>query len=546
LITKSWRNRADDTLLTLTRIILSLSDVKTIHGTCILPKLETRIRGTFYKEEYVIYFHSDIMSDQPHRLLIDNDETGFFSDTAIDADEELAPLTNDKQEHNRPQSLEYGSKKVKKVKFWLKTGAKSLAKKCQIVDDTDDGKTNLVQSIFNLVNANLGTGILAMPFVIRLGGYWGILITVVIGLLGNYTGKNLVNLLYEEADDGQRIRVRDSYADIGEEFSPRFGRYMVHIVNCVEQFSHCVLLLIMPGTVIAYTFPKSGMGEQAWISILSLIIIPTILIRKMHQVTWTSIVSVVIATSISACVLLYSLTSHSRWYKELMPGFDSHITPISVGIVMVTFSSQAYLPSIERCMREPEMFNPLMDFSYILVTVFKFAIGVIVFLAFTDKTDQIMTLNLPRNVFGYLVNISAIVLSLSFYTVPMFTVFDILENQISLPEGWKRILDTETSFLGTTYLTPNLIFRFFVVMIFISIAAAVPHFSLLMSFVGNTSGTILVLLYPSIFFIKLRWKIITNTEVVLNILIILIALCSGTLGVISATRAFYSVFNEQT
>uniref|UniRef100_A0A7M5V7Z4 Amino acid transporter transmembrane domain-containing protein n=2 Tax=Clytia hemisphaerica TaxID=252671 RepID=A0A7M5V7Z4_9CNID len=134
-----------------------------------------------------------------------------------------------------------------------------------IVDDTDDGKTNLIQSIFNLINANLGTGILAMPFVIRLGGYWGILITVIVGLLGNYTGKLLVNLLYEETEDGRRVRVRDSYADIGEEFSPRFGRLMVHIMNCIEQFSHCVLLLIMPGTVIAHTFPNSGMSESTWI-----------------------------------------------------------------------------------------------------------------------------------------------------------------------------------------------------------------------------------------------------------------------------------------
>ena len=429
---------------------------------------------------------------------------------------------------------------------WLKTGAKSLAKKCRIVDDTDDGKTNLVQSVFNLVNANLGTGILAMPFVIRLGGYWGILITVILGMLGNYTGKNLVSLLYETTEDGRRMRVRDSYADIGEEFTPRFGRHMVHVVNCAEQFSHCVLLLIMPGTVAARAFPQSGLNESMWIFLLSLIVVPTILIRKMHQVTWTSVVSVLIATMISLYVLVYSLYNLKKWDSELMPDFDLKVTPISFGVVMVTFSSQAYLPYIERCMREPEIFEPLMDFTYILVTVFKFMIGILVYLAFAAETKQIMTLNLPPNVFSGLINACAILLSLSFYTVPMFTVFDILENQITLPKSLHKAVDTDTTYFGKDYLTPNLIFRLFVVIAFITIASAVPHFSLLMSFVGNTTGTILVLIYPCMFYIKIRWDTLSNTEVVVNSLIIVGGVLSSVFGILSDAKAFYSVFNNSS
>lgn len=478
----------------------------------------------------------------PHRILLGDDAEAEF---LMDDDQPIGAKGVD-CEKNKIGENPSQFNKIKNAPVWLKTGVRSLAKKCQVVDDTEDGKTNLVQSIFNLINANLGTGILAMPFVIRLGGYWGIFITVMVGLTGNYTGKKLVSLLYEESEDGQRVRARDSFADIGEEFNSRFGRLMVHIVNCVEQFSHCVLLLIMPGTVIAYTFPRSGMSESAWISLLSLVIIPTILVKKMHQVTWTCVLSVVIATCISVCVLIYSLTSHVDWDSEVMPRFNVNVTPISLGIVVVTFSSQAYLPSIERCMREPELFEPLMDFSYVIVTVLKFAIGIIVFLAFTEKTDQIMTLNLPHNVFGDVINVSAIILSLSFYTVPMFTVFDIIENQMELPTSLRKVLDTDTKLFGISFLSPNLLFRFSLVMTFVGIAAGVPHFSLLMSFVGNTTGTILVFLYPSMFYLKLRWNTISNTEVVLNLLIIAGSTCSGVLGVTSAVREFYSVFNEKT
>ena len=43
-------------------------------------------------------------------------------------------------------------------------------------------------------------------------------LSALIGLLGNYTGKLLVRLLYEETSDGTRVRVRDTYVDIGEAF----------------------------------------------------------------------------------------------------------------------------------------------------------------------------------------------------------------------------------------------------------------------------------------------------------------------------------------
>ena len=424
---------------------------------------------------------------------------------------------------------------------WLRFGVKSLARECKIVDDTD--KTGVIQSLFNLINANLGTGILAMPFVVRLGGYWGIGTIVLIGILGNYTGKKLVSLLYEEAEDGTRIRVRDTYVDIGEAFWPGYGKYLVHFVNCFDQLSHCALLLIMPGTVMSHVFPSSGLSESTWIFIIGLLILPTAFLRKMHQISWLSIVTVMAAVMISIFVLCYSLTHHTHWNDDVMPPFDFKIVPIGVGIVMVTYSSQAYMPAIERSMKDPEIFEPLMDFAYTLVCVFKFGIGVIVFLAFTDQSDQIITLNLPNNIFGIAVNIIVIIMSLTFYTVPMFTIFDIIENQLDLA-FLASLKDNENTVCATTFLTPNLAFRLGLVMSSLIIAASVPHFSLMMSFVGSLSGMILVFIYPSLFFVKIRWNTLTNTTVVINLAIVMFAIVGGIMGCVSSAKALYTVYNQ--
>ena len=457
------------------------------------------------------------------------------------SEKELAENDGDFDEEEASESSQLINAGSLNTREWLKFGVKSMARRCKIVDDSE--KAGLIPSLFNIINANLGTGILAMPFVVRLSGYWGIATIIIIGILGNYSGKKLINLLYEYADDGTRVRVRDTYVDIGEAFWPGYGKYLVHFANFFEQFSHCALLLIMPGTVVAHVFPGTEMSEGTWIFLISLTILPTAFLRKMHQISWLSVVTVMTAVVISILVLIYSLTHHTHWSDDVMPQFDIRLIPIGIGIVVVTYSSQAYMPAIERSMKDPEIFDPLMDFAYTLVAVFKFGIGVIVFLAFTDKSDQIMTLNLPHNILGIIVNIAVIVMSLTFYTVPMFTIFDIIENQFSLP--WLDSLkDNESSVAGLKYITPNLLFRLALVSSTIFIACSVPHFSLMMAFVGSLSGMLLVFIYPSLFYIKIRWNEISNTSVVINLSIIMFAFFSGAFGILFSARALYSVYNE--
>ena len=124
-----------------------------------------------------------------------------------------------------------------------------------------DNKTSSLQAFFNIFNANMGTGVLAMPYVMRLTGYWGIILIILVAALGNYTGKLLIYCLREDT-----AYEKSTYADLGEAFWPRYGRVMVHITNFAEQFSHCSLFLIMCGTVLHHTFPDIFVSESVWIS----------------------------------------------------------------------------------------------------------------------------------------------------------------------------------------------------------------------------------------------------------------------------------------
>ena len=68
--------------------------------------------------------------------------------------------------------------------------------------------------------------VLSLPFAIRHGGYMGLFLIIGTAAICCYTGKILVDCLYEEDINKRKHRVRNSYADIG-----RFNFFMSFTVN---------------------------------------------------------------------------------------------------------------------------------------------------------------------------------------------------------------------------------------------------------------------------------------------------------------------------
>ena len=363
-----------------------------------------------------------------------------------------------------------------------------------------DNKTSSLQAFFNIFNANMGTGVLAMPYVIRLTGYWGIILIILVAALGNYTGKLLIYCLREDTTNENLSK--STYADLGEAFWPRYGRVMVHITNFFEQFSHCTLFLIMCGTVLHHTFPDSFVSESVWIAVVSIAVLPCAGVRTMKHISWISLLTVIVALVTSTCVLVYALAHYQQWRTHELASMKFKEMSIAMGIIVVTYSSQAYLPIIEKSMRYPGEFNAIMDFTYTLVTIIKFNYGILVFFCFREHTEQIMTLSVPHGAFRISLSLAVILTALLFYVVPMFTLYDIFEHQLNIP----LFSEMKDEPLGCNKKsTPKLVFRFVFILLSTLVAIFVPHFGLLMAFVGSFTGIILVLIYPCLFHIKLHY-----------------------------------------
>ena len=117
---------------------------------------------------------------------------------------------------------------------------------------------------------------MSLPFAVLRGGYWAIAAMIGIAYICCYTGKILVECLYEEdAITGQRVRVRDSYVAIAREcFGPLWGARAVNIAQIIELLMTCILYVVVCGDLMIGTFPEGAIDTRSWMMLVGIFLVP--------------------------------------------------------------------------------------------------------------------------------------------------------------------------------------------------------------------------------------------------------------------------------
>jgi hypothetical protein len=118
--------------------------------------------------------------------------------------------------------------------------------------------------------------IVSLPFAVLRGGYWAIAAMVGIAYICCYTGKILVECLYEfDVQTGRQIRVRDSYVSIAKEcFGKKYGARMVNIAQIIELLMTCILYVVVCGDLMIGTFPEGAIDTRSWMMLVGIFLIP--------------------------------------------------------------------------------------------------------------------------------------------------------------------------------------------------------------------------------------------------------------------------------
>lgn len=401
-------------------------------------------------------------------------------------------------------------------------------------------KISTMDTFWNACNSVQGLAILAMPLVTLFGGYWFILGIIAIAVLSNYTSKILIECLYQEFPDKGRIRVRNTYADIGDAFWPKYGRHMVDATKFFELLFVATVNPIACGEAIYYTLPNLPVGKQLWILIFGLAMVPNVFLNSVKLLSKISMLTIFFALANFAIIVAFCLGQSASWKGEDLLVFDPLRFPLALGVVLASYSSQIYLTVLEGNMRHPEKFSTVINLAYTAMTVLKIGVGAFGYLTFKDSVSDMVTNNLPLGMYRTTVNIVVTVLSFMGYSLPMFAVFDMVEK--SAPRYLKaRFLNHD----GSRPSTPCVVLlRLLLTSLTILMAVLVPHFTLFAAFIGSGTGTAIALIFPCIFYVKIFFWELKWYEIVLNVFIVCFGVLMSACGIISTGRELFLTFTQ--
>lgn len=387
--------------------------------------------------------------------------------------------------------------------------------------------------------------IVSLPYGVYHGGYWAILATVGISHICCHTGKILVECLYEP--DPERpgtddlVKVRYSYKDVAMEcFGRKFGGKIVNAAQLIELLMTCILYVVLCGDLFIGAFPTGYIDTRSYMMLCGIILLPCAFLKNLHHVSSLSFYNGIVHTIINAVILGYCLTRIHEWgFAKVTLNIDILSFPIALGVIVFSYTSQIFVPTLEENMLDKSKFHCMLNWSHIAAAVFKALFGYVGFVTFQEDTQEEVVNNLEAGL-KTIVNLILVVKALLSYPLPYYAACELVEKELFMgkpetvfPTIWA--LDGELKVYG-------LAFRVAMVVVTILFAVVIPHFTLLMGFIGSFTGCMLSFIWPAIFHLMLKHHSMSKLVMVYDIVIINLGVFFGLMGMYYASRALNRAF----
>ncbi|XP_066534046.1 vesicular inhibitory amino acid transporter [Hoplias malabaricus] len=254
---------------------------------------------------------------------------------------------------------------------------------------------------WNVTNAIQGIFVLGLPYAVLQSGYLGLLLLVISAGLCCYSGKILVLCLYEEDASGRLHRVRDTYAEVADacwsRVCPRLGGTLVNAAQVVELMMTCVLYLVVSSNLMCHSFPILHLSAPTCSALTFLTLLPCLVITDLKVVSRLSFLCSLAHLVITLVVMGYCLWEAPRWAPgrlRLAGDFDGFL--VAAGVIIFSYTSQIFLPSLEGCMANRGQFGAMMDWTHALAGFQKTTFTLLALL--TWESDRLHSLKVHRSI----------------------------------------------------------------------------------------------------------------------------------------------------
>lgn len=403
---------------------------------------------------------------------------------------------------------------------------------------SDDRRASAFLAGWNVTNLIQGTGILGVPYAVRMGGWAAVAANAIIALLCCYTGKLLIECLYEKSKrTGKVKRVRINYPEVGEAVWPGWGNRIVSLVQFIEMFGGVITYLVLLGTIFSDILHKFAPFDiYTWSAISACIALPTFFIRRVSVIAWISMISVFALMSSIFTIIIYSITQYKDMSINNIPAFDINTFPVGFGVIVFSYTAHAVFPGVEGSMKHPEQYPMMMNVAFLLAAVVKVAFGLLPVLRFGAGTEQAITVNLKTSQAFYILA-NALVVTNVFTAFPIvsYIVLETFDHKI-LPYFPHLHKDSGYHWFWIILSRP------LVLTCGLLMAIVVPHFGLFMGLVGSFTGTCLCFVFPCLFHMVLKWNELRWYNIVVRVSVIMLGLICGALGIVFTGKELAKVF----
>ncbi|BBN16514.1 hypothetical protein MPTK1_7g06990 [Marchantia polymorpha subsp. ruderalis] len=393
-----------------------------------------------------------------------------------------------------------------------------------------------LQTIINTINLYVGVGILSLGYAVRLGGWASMVLQAVLALLLCYSAK-----LICRSFDRVPPNLVPSYPNLGHTVFGVPGQFAVMLMGGAEFFGALCLCLIVIWQSITMLLPSYPLCLGVYcmipmeVAILgsTLIMVPAVLIRTFSRLTSLSISGVISSLLLTSVVIIaYAMDPQQKDVAD--PAAREHEVidwdhlPMAAGIMIVSLSGHAGVPSLRRSMKNPENFERCISIAFFSIYVIYSTIGGFAYLYFGEATQVLITGNLndSSSVTGFIllkigsftITINQLIIVLvatSAYTTCPALVYVVAELIVDLLRG-----DSATHIPGAGDLVARTI------VLGLAYVVAIVAYDVLdnvESIVGGVCSVSVSLFLPALFYFKLYNKELSSSNRTLVSIVIIVS-----------------------
>lgn len=395
-----------------------------------------------------------------------------------------------------------------------------LKKESKVSHEVPSRHCSFGQAVLNGINVLCGVGILSTPYAAKEGGWLGLSILFIFGILSFYTGLLLRSCLDSEPG-------LETYPDIGQAAFGTAGRIAISIVLYVELYGCCIEYIILEGDNLASLFPNAYLNlggielnpQTLFAVVAALAVLPTVWLRDLSVLSYISAGGVIASVLVVLCLLWIGIEDVG--FQRSGTTLNLGTLPVAIGLYGYCYSGHAVFPNIYTSMAKPNQFPAVLVACFGVCTLLYAGGAVMGYKMFGEDTLSQFTLNLPQDLVATKIAVwTTVVNPFTKYALTISPVAMSLEELI--PANHAK------SYLFSIFIRTGLVFSTLV------IGLSVPFFGLVMSLIGSLLTMLVTLILPCVCYLRILRGKVTRIQAGLCITIIIVGVACSSVGTYSA------------